>query len=121
MSYKTAEKRVLRAFQQLNIITGEPLRKNILNKVYLDRNRDAKLTLLSFVTNESESSIIGELINQCIRNFENKNGELEELANELLNDSPEMFSNTRKYCTECNYPCPACWIKKYSLIELPTV
>ena len=84
MSYKTSEERVLEALQQLERKTGQPMRKNFLNKVYLNRKKDAKLTLLSFITNKSESKITEELISQCIRNFENENGKLENIAKTLL-------------------------------------
>ena len=84
MSYKASEERVLEALIQLERETGQPMRKNFLNKVYLNRKKDAKLTLLSFVTKKSESRITEELISQCIQNFENENGRLESIAKELL-------------------------------------
>lgn len=84
MSCRIDEKRILAALNQLERKTGRPMRKNYLNKVYLNRKKDAKLTLLSFVTNKSESTIAGELISQHIKNFENENGRLEILAKELL-------------------------------------
>ena len=84
MSCRVDEKKVLVALNQLERKTAKPMRKIFLNKVYLNRKKDAKLTLLSFVTNKSESRIAGELISQYIKNFENENGELKILAKELL-------------------------------------
>jgi hypothetical protein len=84
LSCRVDERRILAALNQLERETGQPMRKGFLNKVYLNRKKDAKLTLLSFVTNKSESKIAGELITQYIRNFENENGKLEILAKELL-------------------------------------
>lgn len=79
--------RVKNALKQLKIETGQPMRKNFLNKVYLNRIKDAKLVLLSFVMNKSESSITEELITNHIKDFEKENGNLETLAEERLNDN----------------------------------
>lgn len=82
----TSEEDVRNAFKQIRRSAGQKIRKIFANKAYLDRIIDGKLTLLSFVTQKSRSSIMEKTIYNHIQEFENENGKLEHLAMERLND-----------------------------------
>lgn len=86
MPKRTSEEEVKKAFKQLRRHAGQKIRRIFGNKAYLDRITDAKLVLLSFVTQKSRSSIINKTICQHIQDFEKENGKLEHLAMERLND-----------------------------------
>jgi hypothetical protein len=82
---RTSEEEVKKAFKQLRRNAGQKIRRIFSNKTYLDRITDAKLILLSYVTQKSRSSIMKTTICQYIQEFESKNGKLEHLALEKLN------------------------------------
>ena len=83
----TGEEEVFKALNQLERKAGQQIRKVFGTKAYLDRIGNAKLVLLSFVTKQSRSSIIDKITRQHIQEFERKNGELEILALEIIENS----------------------------------
>lgn len=82
----TNEEEVKKALKQLKRNAGQKIRRIFSNKVYLDRKTDGKLKLLSFITQKSRSSILNKTICSHIQEFERKNGKLEDLVLERINE-----------------------------------
>lgn len=74
------------ALNQLERNSGQPIRKVFQRTMYLDRITDAKLLLLSIATKRSKNSIIDEILNKHIRDFEKLNGKLENIIKEEFNE-----------------------------------